>query len=396
MTRPVSVARGLVLVTLFTVAGTAAARAEVLFQNPGNTMGWDKLFTQKAGTIDVVSSPVFKGGSAVKTTQTYQSSDGKNYHSEIIKAKAHLAGQDLYYGHAVYLPPDWQYHSQNVTFQQWAPEEPEAPWVLMYLQGESLRLGGRGAMGDKTAGSFAGLKGTWINTVTRIHMATDGIFEVWINGKKTFSQRGNWRAHGPSMRWSNGIYATRWDTETPTGPRVLTFWHDNMRIATTYEEADPATWGDNDGATPGDGGAGPVADAGGGDMGGTGGTSGGAGGSGGSGGTGGGGSGGAGGGASGEAGGGGSGVGGTGGSGGAGGGASGGTGGNAGSTGGGTGGRPGTGGSGGSSTGAGGKPPAGGASSPLGCSYGGGDRQTASWSLVLIGAVLLPRRRRRR
>ena len=257
MTRPVPAASRLVLLAICTLTGAGAARAEVLFQNPGNNLGWDRLFTQKAGTITVVSSPVFKGTTAVKTTQTYQRSDGANYHSEIIKAKAHLAGQDLYYGHAVYLPPDWVFHGQNVTFQQWAPEQPEAPWVLMYMQGDRLRLGGRGAMGDKDAGSVAGLKGTWINFITRIHMATDGVFEVWINGQRTFSQRGNWRAHGPSMRWSNGIYATRWDTETPTGPRELTFFHDNLRIATTYAEADPATWGDGDGPPPGDGGAGP-------------------------------------------------------------------------------------------------------------------------------------------
>ncbi len=239
---------------MFTLAGAGGARAEVLFQNPGNTRGWDRLFTQKAGTINEVSSPVYKGTTAVKTTQTYQTSDAKNYHSEIIKAKAHLAGQDLYYGHAVYLPADWVFHGQNVTFQQWAPEQPEAPWVLMYLQGDRLRLGGRGAMGDKDAGRVTGLRGTWIRFVTRIHMATDGVFEVWINGEKTFSQRGNWRAHGPSMRWSNGIYCTRWDTETPTGPRELTFFHDNMRIATTYAEADPATWGEGDGPAPSDGG----------------------------------------------------------------------------------------------------------------------------------------------
>jgi uncharacterized membrane protein YgcG len=254
MSRPVSALRRFVLASIFTLAGAGGARAEVLFQNPGNTKGWDRLFTQKAGTINEVSSPVYKGTTAVKTTQTYQTSDAKNYHSEIIKAKAHLAGQDLYYGHAVYLPADWVFHSQNVTFQQWAPEQPEAPWVLMYLQGDRLRLGGRGAMGDKDAGRVTGLRGTWIRFVTRIHMATDGVFEVWINGEKTFSQRGNWRAHGPSMRWSNGIYCTRWDTETPTGPRELTFFHDNMRIATTYAEADPATWSDGDGPAPSDGG----------------------------------------------------------------------------------------------------------------------------------------------
>jgi hypothetical protein len=381
MTRPVSAASRLVLLSICTLAGASAARAEVLFQNPGNNIGWDRLFTQKAGTITVVSSPVFKGNTAVKTTQTYQRSDGANYHSEIIKAKAHLAGQDLYYGHAVYLPADWVFHGQNVTFQQWAPEQPEAPWVLMYLQGDKLRLGGRGAMGDKDAGSVAGLKGTWINFITRIHMATDGVFEVWINGKKTFSQQGNWRAHGPSMRWSNGIYATRWDTETPTGPRELTFFHDNMRIATTYAEADPATWGDGDGPPPGDGGTGPEVDAGevadmgkpAVDAGGAGGSgTGGAGGTGGAAGSGG---------ASGTGGAGGSGTGGSGGAG--------------GSSAGSPGGRSGSGGKGGT----GGMAPAGptpGASSGRGCRFGGSRSSGgAPWAVLLAALALIVRRRQR-
>src|SRR4051812_2091709 len=197
------------------------ARAEVLFQNAGTPDGWDSLFTQKAGTINQVTSPVYKGKTAMKTTQTYQSSDGKNYHSEMIHRKAHLAGQDLYYGKALYLPPDWVFHSQNVTFQQWAPEMPEAPWILMYIQNDMIRLGGRGAAGDKDVGKVTGLKGTWIRFVARIQMSNPGTFEVWINGQKVFSQRWNLRAMGPSLRWSNGIYATRWDTETPTGPHQL-------------------------------------------------------------------------------------------------------------------------------------------------------------------------------
>ena len=248
-------------VALVALCAAPSARAEVLFQNAGVPDGWQSLFTQKAGTITQVSSPVFKGKTAMKTTQTYQSSDGNNYHSEMIKRMAHLAGQDLYYGHAVYLPPDWVFHSQNVTFQQWAPEMPEAPWILMYIQNDMIRLGGRGAMGDKDVGRVTGLKGTWIRFVTRIHMANPGVFEVWINGDKVFSKQWNLRAMGPSLRWSNGIYCTRWDTETPTGPRELSFWHDNMRIATTYEEADPASWSDGDGPATPDAGAPPDAEA---------------------------------------------------------------------------------------------------------------------------------------
>jgi hypothetical protein len=367
--------------------GPAAARAEVLFQNTGNKLGWGRLFTQKAGTIDEVSSPVYKGTTAVKTTQTYQSSDGQNYHSEIIKTMAQLAGQDLYYGQAIYLPPDWVFHSQNVTFQQWAPENPEAPWILMFLQGDKVRLGGRGANGDKDVGRITDLRGTWIRVVTRIHMATGGAFEVWINGQRFFSQNGNFRAQGPSLRWSSGIYCTRWDTETPTGPRQLTIFHDSLRIATTLAEADPANWGDGDAPPPADAGAGadaaterPAAQDAAGDAGATG-AGGGAAGSGGSG------TGGASGGASGGAGAGGA----TGGSAGAGTGASPGT------------GRGGAGGAPPASGGAGGDDPTGparGSSSGIGCRLGGGARDRGPGCLAagacLVLALVRGRRRRRR
>src|SRR5206468_1701420 len=143
----------------------------------------------------------------------------------------------------------WVFHCQNVTFQQWAPENPEAPWILMYVQNDKIRLGGRGQGGDTDVGPITGLRGTWMRIVTRIHMASPGVFEVWINDHKYYSRNGNLRSMGPSLRWSSGIYCTRWDTETPTGPHELSIFHDNLRIATTYDEADPAKWGDGDAPT---------------------------------------------------------------------------------------------------------------------------------------------------
>jgi MYXO-CTERM domain-containing protein len=175
-------------------------------------------------------------------------SDGLNYHSEIIKNTAQLADTDLYYGHAIYLPADWQFHGQNVTFQQWAPENPAGPWILMFVEGEKLRVGGAGISVVDLA-PISNLRGTWIRVVTRIKMATAGNFEVWVNGNKVLSRSGDFRARGPSIRWSNGIYCTRWDTEAPAGQRMLSIFHDNLRIATTYDEAEPASWGGND-STP--------------------------------------------------------------------------------------------------------------------------------------------------
>jgi hypothetical protein len=244
-----------VLVALALLAVSAAARAEVTFQNPGNTMGWGRLFTQKGGTIAEVASPVYRGSTAVRTTQTYMTSDGLNYHSEIIKNTSQLAGQDLYYGHAFYLPADWQFHDQNVTFQQWAPEDPAGPWILMFVQSDQIRVGGTGIGPIRNLGALTNLRGSWIRVVTRIHMATDGAFEVWVNGAKALSVNGDFRARGPSLRWSSGIYCTRWDTEAPLGQRELSIFHDNLRIATSYDEAEPANWdGGNIVAPPADGG----------------------------------------------------------------------------------------------------------------------------------------------
>jgi uncharacterized protein (TIGR03382 family) len=113
----------------------------------------------------------------------------------------------------------------------------------MFVQDDKLRVGGRGIDGLPVLATITGLRGTWIRVVTRIKMSTAGAFEVWVNGTKSLSLNGDFRAVGPSLRWSAGIYCTRWDTETPTGQRVLSIFHDSMRVATTLEEADPASWG---------------------------------------------------------------------------------------------------------------------------------------------------------
>ena len=238
------------LAGLLIVGAASSAQAAVVFENPGNTTGWGRVYAQKMGTTEVVTSPVYKGATAIRTFQKYLTSDGANYHAEVVKTGAQLAEQDLYYGQAIYLPSDWQFHNQNVTFQQWAPEMPEGPWILMFVQGSDLRVGGRGINGLPVLGSITNLRGTWIRVVTRIKMSTAGAFEVWVNGTRTLSLSGDFRAVGPSLRWSSGIYCTRWDTEMPAGQSMLSIFHDSLRIATTLEEADPASWGGMDPPAP--------------------------------------------------------------------------------------------------------------------------------------------------
>src|SRR5262249_34549375 len=160
---------------------------------------------------------------------------------------------------AMYIPKEWQFHDQNVCIQQWAPDDDSGPWIIMNLNGSHLHWLG-GLVGTPDVGDLSDLRGTWVRIVTRIKMGGGGAIEAWVNGKKTYSKMGAVNASGGTIRWSSGLYATRWINQQPTGQKTLYLFHDHFRVATTYDEADPANW-DEDGSTPtpgADGGAPPA------------------------------------------------------------------------------------------------------------------------------------------
>jgi hypothetical protein len=206
--------------------------AGVYFQDTGSVQGWDYHYTQKQGVIRNVSS-----------RQTYINETG-GYHSETIDRGAQRVGEDRYYGQAIYLPANWQWHNQNVTFQQWSTEDPSGPWLLMFVQNDEIRW----CCGVQGAAKITNLRGTWIRLVVRIKLATtttNGAFEVWLNGTRVFSRTniGLTTSDGAqTIRWSSGIYATAWRTGTPAGQSVLSVYHDHARIASGYALAEPANW----------------------------------------------------------------------------------------------------------------------------------------------------------
>ena len=114
----------LIAVLCLLAAATTRGEAAVLFENTGTLMGWSRVYAQEQGTNTMVSSPTFEGGSAIKSTQTFVVADGRGYHSERVMFDIQRNGQDQYYGLALYLPPDWKFHNQNITFQQWGVENP--------------------------------------------------------------------------------------------------------------------------------------------------------------------------------------------------------------------------------------------------------------------------------
>jgi hypothetical protein len=218
----------------------------VLFEDSGTLTGWDNYpqHPQQKGVLRTVAAPRFKGRTAIEARQTYVASDGDGYHSETVKFGAERVGEDLYFGQAIYLAKNWKFHAQNVTFQQFSPEKPEGPWLLMFVQGDEIRFGGSSGISG-TVGKITNLRGTWIRVVVRIHMAPAGHFEVWVNGDKKYSTTGDFStgfAGNSSIRWSTGLYAGHWQNDKPAGQSDLSIWHDHARVALSYDAAEPASW----------------------------------------------------------------------------------------------------------------------------------------------------------
>ena len=222
----------------------------VLFENPGTKAGWSDCGTQQMGTVEDVTMPAFEGATALRMRQIFIGNNGTRYHAECIK-RGLPAGADYYFGQAIWIPPDWQWTTQDVVFQQWAPESPASPWIGMMIGGSGgHHINYQVVRGPKSntptdVADIAELRGTWIRAVVRIHMATAGHFEVWVNGQKTYSTTGDFStgvARGSGIRWSTGLYAGHWHNDKPAGGNDISIWHDHARIARTYEAAEPASW----------------------------------------------------------------------------------------------------------------------------------------------------------
>src|SRR5436190_22848001 len=119
-----SLNRGIVT-TLLVGLLASPALATVYFQNDGTKTGWSNYpqSPENKGRIDQVSSPTYKGSTALRMEQTYDSAwalAGHGFHAEVVKTNAQSLNTDRYYGGAFMLPSTWSTIDNNVTFQQFS------------------------------------------------------------------------------------------------------------------------------------------------------------------------------------------------------------------------------------------------------------------------------------
>jgi hypothetical protein len=228
---------------IWAAALPSVGEATVYFENAGTTAGWSKVYAQQIGKVSQVTSPVYRGTTALAFEQTFNDVL-TGYHSETIVDTIQSNGQDRYYGKVLRLPSNWAFNDTNITFQQWSPENPEGPWMLnwvglnnrMYIQAKPS--GGSVDIGAITAG-------VWTRVVHRLYLrSTGGVQQYWVNGTQTLNRTNisSFEVPGTTLRWSNGMYCTQWRTSVPT-TQYRIFHQDHFRVASSYAEAEPASWG---------------------------------------------------------------------------------------------------------------------------------------------------------
>ncbi len=219
------------------MAATSASYGTVYFQNDGTKEGWPNYpqTPQAKGTITDVSSPTYKGSSAISFTQTWESGYTGRYHSEVDYQNT---GTDRYYGEAEYIPTSWTYAGDNVCFQQWAGT---GPWLMMELRNSTITVLPH-ITGTISLGTMP--KGVWTRVVVHLRATSSGSFQAWVNGTQKMNLSGNFTPPGTSqVRWSTGCYVTGWFGKTSQpSPSFRQIYGDHYRIASTQAEADPANW----------------------------------------------------------------------------------------------------------------------------------------------------------
>jgi hypothetical protein len=220
----------------------------VFFQNTGTKTGWPNYpqTPQNKGRIDDVTSPVYKGTTAIRFEQTYVQNAPERFHSEVTYFHSQDNGQDRYYGFALYLPTTWHNESVKDNFQQWGTENPGGPWLIMHIDQDHLKAGHPNTIPTTDYGAIT--KGVWHRTVARLHMANNVPFEFWVDGTRKGSTNCTCSATGGSVRWSAGLYIAYWydryrTSGLPSGSQTTRFlYQDQYRIASTYDAADPGNW----------------------------------------------------------------------------------------------------------------------------------------------------------
>jgi hypothetical protein len=221
--------------------------ATIYFQSEGSKTHFPNYpqSPQNRGRIDDVTSPTYKGSTAIRFEQTYVRNPSERFHSEVTIHGVQRNGQDKYYGMAMYLPTTWHNESVKDVFQQWGAENPGGPWLIMHIDQDRLYGGHPRTFGNTNFGAIT--KGVWHRVVSRLRMQNNVPFEFWVDGTRRGAPNCTCSVTGGSVRYSAGIYIAYWYDRyaggLPAGSQTVRYlYQDHYRITSSLVTADPESW----------------------------------------------------------------------------------------------------------------------------------------------------------
>jgi hypothetical protein len=246
------------LATAALCAVTPVSQASVSFQNAGSTSGWSGTNIDSGCSVTNSTSVIYRGSGSFKARTTWNGASHR-YHAMMTRTNAYSLGGTGFYGFAFFLSNTWdQSGSQQYQLFQFIANYSSTgcddwqPSTMVWVSGNRLntrRNYGSSAC-NRTTQTFSGLatvtRGVWNRVVIQGRWVNDssGFLRLWYNGSQVlnFSGATTINASNP-YRMDVGLYANSWyDQGQVTGQSDRQAWFDNIRIATTYGEADPASW----------------------------------------------------------------------------------------------------------------------------------------------------------
>ncbi|KAJ5139361.1 Polysaccharide lyase [Penicillium bovifimosum] len=236
------------LPTLLALSLTAQAAD---FYNSGTTDGWDSMNKENKGTVDQVTNVVYKGPTALKMTQTYDSSYSGRYHSEVVKNDAYKRGDTGAYGFSFRLSEDWETSpAQSYNIAQFIADfgdtgcDDYMPGTMVWLEGDQLYSRVKqGSICEQKTESFDNLgsvsTGEWHRVEIEANWESDesGSFKLSLDGKNVLDKQGIATTidDDRAFQFRVGLYANGWHDDGgmqgSQGTREI--WYDEIAMGAT-------------------------------------------------------------------------------------------------------------------------------------------------------------------
>lgn len=248
---------------LYALGAVATVQATQIFSNTGTMSGWDTYTHENKGTVQEVTNVAYKGTTALKMTQVYDSSWNGRYHSEAVKYNVYKKGDTGFYGFAFRLQENWQFSpAQTFNLAQFIAdftdlgcEETYMPSTMIWIEGDQLatrvKHGNVCPTTQQVTNSFKNLKtvtaGVWHRIELQVSWKSDstGYFKMWYDGEKvteTYNIPTN-VGDGRPFQFRVGLYANGWHDSGYLGTQpTRQVWYDQIAAGSVFADANPDGW----------------------------------------------------------------------------------------------------------------------------------------------------------